>query len=342
MTETSSRAWPTLAIATYDVSAKRQVASFEIGDVGEYPIDVIIVGNKLAVNLEQRIVLYNLDGSDPRELRKALPGGSIIGVGASRDGTKLALAEQTGPLCDPECRPYADVTSVVFLDVASGQELLVVPQSAPGFAEFRGQAWVFTWRDDGKGVVVHGATYSEQPGGTATVLLDGSVRTHEVDGYVSPNGRYTAIGGYITDCPLETEHEIALRALDTGGLLSSVHDDSVNFQLQEWSPDGTELLYQTYLVRANPNGSRCKIVDETTVRWYVLRTDGSPPSPVPDPEALRDQWYGAARPKLLCGDHVVLYPHCSDERGIAQPVDIYIADTKVDSGMDIQILGYIQ
>jgi len=245
------RGWPTLEVATYDVGAKRQLASFEVGKVGEYVLDVIVVGNKAAANLQERIILYDLDGSNPRELRRAPAGGSIVGVGASRDGTMLALAEYTDPLCNPQCRPYADITSVVFLDVASGRELLVVPQSTPGFAGFRGQAAVITWRGDGRGVVVEGYTYSEAPGGTATVLLDGTVLTHDLGDY-----------------------------------------------------------------------------------------------PVPAPEPLRDWWYGDRGVKILCNGAVVPPPYTSymycPGGGINQPVDLYVADTKVDSGMDIRILGYIQ
>jgi hypothetical protein len=339
-----SRRWPTLEVVTYDIGAKRQLASFEVGKVGEYPTDVIIVGNKLAANLEQSIVLYNIDGSSPRELRAAPPGDSIIGVGASRDGTKLALAEQTDPLCDPQCRPYAHITSVVFLDVVSGQELLVVPQSAPGFAGFRGQAWVLTWRDDGKGVVVRGATYSEQPGGTATVLLDGSVRSHDLRGseFVAPNGRYAA-HGFDLPCMNVIGHGVSLRDLDAEVDLASVHEDGLVFGPGEWSPDSTGYLYSTYATQPSAYQTPClgEYV-QGSFQWHLLHVDGSPPSPVPDPEALRDQWYGAARPKLRCGDRVVLYPSCTDERGVDHALDLYFGDTRVDSGMDIRVLGYIQ
>jgi len=338
-----SRRWPTLEVVTYDIGAKRQLASFEVGEVGEYPNNVIVVGNKLAANLEQRIVLYNLDGSDPRELRRAPAGGSIIGIGASRDGTKIALAEQTDPLCDPECRPYADITSVVFLDVVSGQELPVVPQSAPGFADFRGQAWVLTWRDDGEGVVVHGATYSEQPGGTATVLLDGSVRTHDLRGYVflAPNGRYAA-HGFDLPCMNVIGHGVSLRDLDAEVDLASVQDDGLVFGPAEWSPDSTQYLYSAYAARPSTSGGLCPESAEGPLQWHLLHVDGSPPSPVPDPQALRDRWYGDRRVEFRCDGRPVLYANCFDEQGIAQPVDIYIADTKVDSGLDVRIIGYIQ
>lgn len=347
LTDASGRRWPTLEVVTYDVGAKRELASFEVGKVGEYPVDVILAGDKVIVNLEQRIVLYNTDGSSRRELRTAPPGGHVIGIGASPDGSKLALAEQVARKCEPRCPPYADITSVAFLDVASGQELRAVPQSAPGFAGFRGQAAVFTWRDDGTGAVVQGYTYSEAPSGTATVLLNGTVLTHEIGDYplVSPNGRYAAVRGPTTICSLSSpieQHEVSVRELESGGLLSSVHDDTLNLQWQEWSPDGTQLLYQTYSLRPDPGGSPCKLQDENTVRWYVLRVDGSPPSPVDDLEVLRDRWYGDRRVKFLCDDRFVLYPYCPDERGIGQAVDLYVGDTKVDSGMDIRIIGFIE
>lgn len=334
----------TYDIVTYDVGADSRLSSFQVDKPPGPPSDITLVGDKIAVNLKQRVVLYNVDGSGASELRAAPPQGSILSVAASPDGTKLALAEQTGPLCDPKCRPYAQITSLVFLDVASGQELLVMPQSSPAFATFRGQADGLTWRDDGSGIVVQGSTASESPGGTATVLLDGWMRTHDLRGsdFVAPNGRYAA-HGFDLGCENVSGHGVSLRDLDSEVDLASVHDDSLVFEPGEWSPDSTGYLYSTYATQPSASQPPClQEYVQGSFQWHLLRIDGSPPLPVPDPEALRDQWYGAARPRLLCGDRVVLYPYCTDERGATQAVDLYFGDTKVDSGTDIQILGYVQ
>jgi len=207
--DTAGRRYPILSIVSYNVDQGREVSSFEAGNGAEYPAQAVLAGDRIVVNYEHRITSYALDGSDERDLRRAPSGdgNGFIGIGASPDGTNIALTEQRAPVCGPPdaqgrtfCDSYAERTRIVVIDAADGRELLSVPQSGPALTGYVGQAAMITWRGDGRGFVVEAYTYSEYPGGVATVMLDGLVRQDPFAGWpqLAPNGRYVADGAFDT------------------------------------------------------------------------------------------------------------------------------------------------
>jgi hypothetical protein len=340
--DTSSRISYAHQVVTYDVGAKREIASLD-------GVQAILAGDKIIARSGTQVVQYDIDGSNPRVLREAPEGGAITWVAVSADGTKIALTEEKER--PSPWKGWAEITSVVFLDVESGREILVVPMSAPGFEGFGWEAWHVIWRDDGKGVVLLGSSNSDMPGGTATVLLDGSVRNHDVTTWLAaPNGRYVAEASLGTIMPCEIFihlNEIALHDLDSGKALASVHNDELFLLPLEWSPDSTELLYATYSTRpaaegeCNPPKEGGVMHDQASERLYLLRTDGSPPEAVADIEAVHQGWYSDRHVRFFCLGKPVRGPWCSGERGESEPVDIYVGDILVGSGEGVEIVGFI-
>ena len=76
-------------------------------------------------------------------------------------------------------------------------------------------------------------------------------------------------------------------------------------------------------------------------RRYLLRVDGSPPGPVSDVRIVYERWYGDRYFEFRCFGEVRRDEWCLDEEGVRQPVDIYVGDTWVDSGMDARVIGFV-
>ena len=331
-------------VNVYDTSASRITHTFEIGDgVNDQPTQVVAAGDTLVADLTDRIVRYDLDGSNAQEFRRGADGGRILGIAASPDGMKIALAEQTGPQCPtsvpgaeatPElCSDYAPITRVAVISNVNGAQLMSVPQTAPGFAGYRGQAALPTWRADDSGFVVASYTYSEEAGSTATVMLDGSVRTFDASGYamLSPNALYAASGPVSFSCGLggiAEQHQIVIQNVEDGSMVARVSDPILNVTPEEWSPDGSELLYHSAPVVDDPSASGCKQEDTFQTRWYLLPVDGSPPSTIGGVLAARGAWYGTRALEFRCGGVLVFQsrvdPSCLDTNGVQQPIDASI------------------
>lgn len=359
-------AHPRLTVTVYDTIARATRHSFDIGDgATDSPRKVVAAGNKLVVNFGDRIVRYDLDGSNPHELRHAnapesdggvFPPG-FIDIAASPDGTKLALTEETRDLCPPppptppspgatpgQCRTYAEVTRASIIDVATGAEMMSVPQSDPGFDPYHGQAAEITWRDDGTGFVVAGLTYSEAGGSIATVTVHGTVRTfggqHDA---LAPNARVVSSGDGDYVCGLGgtfVQHQIVVRGLDAGPPANTVGDRVLNLSEQEWSPDSSELLYTTTTLTPSASNPGCVDEDETSIRWFRLPTNGSPPIPVSDIWEARRRWYGNRMIEFRCAGQLIsgrftMYtdPACPDPNASLAPVDAYVDGTKIGSGL---------
>lgn len=346
---------PGWTIRTYDVGAGRTISSFEIGRAGELPQQAVLAGSRIVVNLNRRIVSYALDGSDARDLRRTsgADGNYIVSIGVSPDGTRIALTEQRAPVCTtPDasgtgtCSPFSANTDIVVIDAADGHELLKVPQSAPGFEGYVGQAAVTAWRDDGRGFVVSGYTYSEYYGGVATVMLDGSVRQHDYRSwpYIAPNGRYIADGqGSPCSLSLPTErHELRLRDIDGNRIVNQTAEPVLNIEPTEWSPDGTEFLYRTYMLVPEPSQPPCRTADESTVTWHVLRTDGSPPSTETDQYGARRRWFGDRYLEYRCAGSVVPQAYCSAADGTDAAIDLYLRGQLAGSGRELRVIGFVQ
>lgn len=217
-----------------------------------------------------------------------------------------------------------------------------MPQTDPGFSGYRGQASLVVWRDDGRGFVVAGQTQSEAPGGLATIMLDGSVRTERDADYasLSPNGRFLG-AGKLEVCDFSSafqQHDLEIRELGTGRTIYSLQDPVLNMRPREWSPDGSELLYETFATLPKGAGSPCQVQDDASTRWYVVGTDGSPPRPVAGVMAARRAWYGAHLIEFQCDGTPAPDPYCTSPDGQAQPVSAYLKGVLIARGKDFRLI----
>jgi hypothetical protein len=343
------RSLPTWSIVTYDPATQRQLSSFVVGDpdTHEAASQAVLAGGRVVVNFEQKLVSYALDGSDPRDLFVSLPG-FIISISASPDGSKIAFAYVDGTKC-PETPHWClstDATFIYVIDATTGAELLRVPQSDPGFDGYFGQAALITWRDDGAAFAVTSYTYTEEPGDLATVTLQGDVKTYGFRGgdaeLVSPDARHATTQSPSV-CSLSTwpeVHDLSIVSLADGHTVTRVHDDNLSFYPVRWSPDGAELLYQTYEMTMPASGCKDKLAGSE--RWWVVGVDRSPASGVSDPFTVMRRWYGDEYVEYRCMDKPVLDPVCIDEEHESVAVEIYVGGAPVTSSLNdsIRIIGF--
>jgi hypothetical protein len=343
-------------IVQYDLSTQRRLSSFEVGTSLEDDVQQTVAGDgRVIVNLRDRIVSYAYDGSDARELRHAQPGGAFIGIAISPNLSKLALMEQTGYQCPTPaptpvegllCRDYRDITQAVVIDASSGHEVLTVRQVDPRLVVYYGQLALPSWRQDGTGFVVSGYTYSEAPGGLATLILDGTVRLDRPAAWMNlaPDGHHAVdMQGEISSLsePI-VRHGVAIIDLDSEATLGSVADPALNFDPTEWSPDGKEFLYSTYRLvdRSDQPGSR--MPDESTRTWHVLLADGSSTRDESDLYAARRRWYGSRVVEYRCQGQLV--PSATDQcYGPSQllPLSISIGGVHIDDAINFRLIAFL-
>jgi DNA-binding CsgD family transcriptional regulator len=324
------RTYPTLEVVTYDVETHERVAAFEVGAAREFPAQVVAAGDRIIVNLEQRIVSYARDGSDARVLADA-GDGVFVGVGVSHDASMLAYS-QADRFADP------DSTEIVVVALNTGDELLRMPQSSDVFegsaaGRFRGQFAVFIWRDDNRGFVVYGHTHSSAPGDMATVGLDGDVVVHSL-GYplypwaVAPTGRQHA-GGGIEWCEYPRQDEVIIRDLDTHDIVRSIRADG-NVHRVEWSPTGGELLFMAYTL-LDDGTEECWEVVESTITWHVFDVETGWSIPVDGPSAARTRWYGDAVLTYYCDTNPVDESWCLRNR--VEPLEVRVGSTVLEEAV---------
>ena len=343
-------------IVQFDLSTQRELSSFEVGTSLDDRLQTAVSADgRVIVNLLDRIVSYAYDGGDARELRRARPGGEFIGIAVSSDLSKLALTEQIDYVCPTPAptpvegllfRSYSDITQAVVIDATSGDEILKVPQSDPRLSGFHGQLAVPSWRQDGTGFVVSGYTYSEAPGGFATVMLDGTVRLDRPAAWlnVAPDGHH-AVDMYGEVSSLSepiVRHGVSIIDLDSGATLAAVTDPLLNFDPTEWSPDGTEFLYSTYRLVDDPARPGSTKPGESTRTWHVLLADGSGTRSAPDLYATRRRWYGNRVVEYRCQGQLV--PSPTDQCYLGNnllPQSISIGGVHVDDTTDFHLVAFL-
>ncbi len=348
-------------VNVYDVSAQKLMHTFEIGDgTDEQPVEVVAAGHKLVANLSTRIVRYDIDGTNATELRRARDSGRFIGIGASPDGGLIAFTEQTQanwPTLAPSTQStpaayraaIASVTSIGVIETATGAQVMSVPQSDRQFDQFVGQAAEIIWRRDGKRFVVSGYTYSEAPGGIATVMLDGRVIPYEGSGYrslLSPDAQYVEVGSVTYVCGLGgtyVRHTIQVQRVGDSSVARELSDATLNLTPVEWSPDGSQLLYSTAVLVPGSPDPNCVVEDPASVKWFLLDLSdtSAEPTPVSGPDDARTRWYGSRAIQYRCHGEVVLQPHCSSASGGEAPADAFVGGVQVGSGIDWRIVQLI-
>jgi hypothetical protein len=354
---TPGRSTPIWRIVLYDLALQQELSSFEVGRTEpDVPSRATLGGDSVAVNLERRVVVYTPDGHERAELHRVEGEGQyIIDAAISPDGSKVALTVQVSALCpEPtpgaagQCRPYAEVTQILAFDVESGAEVLRVRQNVPAFEGFIGQAALITWHADSGGFAVSGYTHSEAPGGTATVLLDGTVTTHFSTGYpteIAPGGAYAARSQpeYCDLAAAPVRPEFQIIELASGAEVNIAQHDGLNVAPYEWSPGGSELLYYAYALAPDTSpGSTpesCPDEDPASRRWYVLPADGTAAQAVADPVDARRNWYGDRLLEYTCNGEPTIEAHCITGNETAS-FDVLNAGDVITTAKDFAVIGY--
>ena len=321
------------AVIAYDVGAGRELrrgsSAFEIG-------------------LEEPSALGGFVGVPPSEasLRPAgavapLAGGGADALAATRayshDGRLAAFVEHGGSTFDGP-------STIRIVDVATGADRLTLPFANPYSEQFRGVPAVVTWRDDDAGFFIIGTYPIDAPTGYATVMLDGSIRLHQLGpgDTIAPSGRAAALlDVWSMSCDYYVDsHRIRIRNLDTGRDSSVIVDTDRMLVPVEWSPSGDGFLYASYTVgpaRADPwcKGER----DPSTARWFLLPAAGGDPEPVPDPHGLRERWYGDRLVDVTCVDGSA--PSWSDQCDSGRARVVIVGGRTVVTGEGIDVLGFV-
>jgi hypothetical protein len=345
--QAAGRSVPNLEVVGYRLDNGAEVSRFELPAV--FPNQLVLAGNRVVANSEQALTAYDLDGGNVHELRR-INDGAFVGLAASPDGALVAVIEQSPSIYKPPAGataiPVRDATALVVLEATTGNERLVVRQSRAEFDQYGGYLAVPTWRSDGRGVVVAGYTNTEAPGGFATVMLDGSVIVFGERSYggVSPDGKHIGIGDIYSLCDLAYTFRGGIQITDlvTGAVVSEARSDGLGFNVAQWSPNGDELLYQTHALIPGPSNSGCSILDESSARLHILRTDGSPPIDLPDVADTFARW-SSQRPVIrYCDGRPTLGIYCYD-RSTGQYTSTEATVGSVHAtGKELTFVGFVE
>jgi hypothetical protein len=190
--------------------------------------------------------------------------------------------------------PFRRFGSVYFYDLNARQEIAeIVGTEDNPLAE-----GVLRWRADGTGVNLHSYTYSERPGPSSGIFLDGTMRLYDVQAwtYLSPEGT-RMVHGIVSRCMAIAGPDMYVRNLDTGQDVIAIHNGNRLFTGLDWSPDGREFLFQS---RTTVDGPECQPLPEPI--YLVMNASTGLVSPVQDLETLYRRWYGSDVLWLECQD----------------------------------------
>lgn len=242
-----------------------------------------IAGRELLLTEGGTLEAVSLDGVSHRALLNLGPDTYVADAALSPDG-KVIYATGFGPYslpnvpCIDRCR--TDGTWLVLIDAGDGHEMARTTFTDLGLDWRLFSPPALRWRLDGRGIVLHEVTDSENPGNLAIYLRDGSLVISPRLGYVtvSPDGMLTAD---FAEPPLGEPDcgagRIEIRDGLTGIALNSVEDRETILRYRSWSPNSDAVLYRMAHPSLDANGL-CNGYDERTSSWCLLPVDGGAPS----------------------------------------------------------------
>jgi hypothetical protein len=163
-------------------------------------------------------------------------------------------------------------------------------------------------------------------------------------GYVSPNGRYIYADDWaVCDLNLAVErHELRIVDLVTNEVLAETVEPVRNIApLQEWSPDGDELVYRTAELQPNPDEQNpCLVEDMKTATWHILRAGGDAPIDVAGVIEARRAWYGNRLIEFACGGVPTEYSECV-VGGSSGPASVFNQGRLITNAAGFETIGYL-
>lgn len=346
---------PQQSLLAYDLRAGGVLLDIDlpVGNVASYTGDArsgrILVANDTTVSE------VPLDGSPLQELFAVTDEEyRVADVAIAPDGALAAVAVQRWPR--PEVTPTPDDGEyVAFIDLATGDEVsrvtrpLAPPPGSP-FEAFRGLFNWLSWRDDGTGVVVSGATFSEGPGSWATIFTDGRVVRHDLVDYakLAPSGRLATHGENLQfACLAAGTEQIAIRDLDTGVdvAFAGAPEGSV-FIARDWSPDSAQVLLSQLTVV--PFGDGVCLDQSSGPDLVLFDVESGVTEPVDDLAALYARWSaGEPAVTMQCSDGSTAflsystwaerYVSCDEPPGTKDP--LLVDGKQIAEGDRFQVIG---
>lgn len=291
------RSYPTLEIVTYDLDAGQVVAVTHAGALDDYVNGAFLAGRSLVVRYDDRVVVSGLDGSGSRTLFKAPPDTLTASVAVSPDGTLVAVSVEPADLMN------VTLSFLSFLDVRTGQELSRISYQTFQAAGVPGTPGVRNWWGDDSAVEIYGVLHKGGgPLPTGTAYRDGRVVKHD---YwlqtMSADGRVGAYSlgqnVYFCDSMGATAPGIQVIGLPAGNTVMSFQRSGVVATSEQFSPDGTELLFRTNPLDVNSSGQPCFRWEPA---WHVLSSKGV--TDVSDVGAVMRGWNGNRYVETGCAD----------------------------------------
>lgn len=350
--QSGNREWRVIQVVTLDADGS-EVMSSKFGAIGASPIEWDLLGEQVLVNFEHTIVIYRLDGTVAKVLRKgASSARSYRHVLVSPDSSTIVFAEFGDPTCGGACVVFA---------TADGTELIRVAQTAPALSSaIGGYPQPSAWRDS-ESVLVRGQQSGEGFRGIGTLRLTGIFEAHDVepDGRVSPSGDLLL---RLTDsppqwpvdepgCGFRTRLDIA--DIDSAATIAeSVGPDSAIIS-SRWSPDSSKILFARRAVPDPDDGSCFNQFQEwsrSPGSWWVLDLTTGTESSVGEPDSVLDAWYARPYASLGCNHGNVQvtvdtnareYTECVDDDGTNFEVDVTLDGEVITSGRFTRLLGLL-
>jgi hypothetical protein len=265
-------------VHVFDTATTMDTESFNFGSGDDHPVTAGLSGIGVVTATQREVAYQSPDGSNRHVVATLAEGSRFNDMAVSSDGRMVAVISGTEGGNDG---------ALAFIDIASNTTLLSIARTDPKFAAFGGYFFQVGWLGDGGGVLVMGGAGKEGFLNSATVLLDGSVRVHDMDGYqwYAPSRHAVAITHQQVSGFCAAGHELVLRDLDTEKVTNSVADPGKLFLPVQWAPDGSDVLFASWSTPA----ADCQRQGDR-ISYSLLPTKGGPAQPVSDLVALRRAW----------------------------------------------------
>jgi hypothetical protein len=292
------------------------------------------------MNLEKRVVVANLDGTDQREIFHVPDAMMMSSMSVSPDDTSVAVGVEAEDLRDQT------TAFLAFVDIRTGREVHRIPAAELFAVGVPGTPGAGPWLADSSAVEVYGVQHRDsiyqlkaraRPDGT--VVSNGRTLLS-----LDPSGRRGAgvIGEFVGACGELGFAERAIRVtVEPGG--ETVGDIAIEGRavaFWDWSPDGSELLFRTFALETGSDGRPCFAFDESAP-WYVWSASGI--RTVSDRKAVLAQWQGTRYVEFACTAKPIppsTQPPCGSGPH-PPPFTFLIAGQRIDEVQRGTVIGFI-
>jgi dipeptidyl aminopeptidase/acylaminoacyl peptidase len=315
-------------VVVYDIGSRRDLWRFQpSGPYALAPGRAAIIEVSASPGLELRE--RRLSGAADTVLRFSSQQ-RVTGVAISPDGTKVAFGTTDG-------NSFRTDESIQLLDINAGEVTeLARFEYAPGTLDIIGRPEPVVWRADGSGIVFRYYSGHGPAALLGTLSTSGNLISHGVfASLISPDGRYAVNDDVNTvGCIPDSPQRLRLIDLLTGGDTVVVEDPARGIRDERWSPNGDELMYDTYDTVDLGPGACLPGLAQASRKTYLV----SPSDPVPaevDATTVRKRWYAGHDVSVTCATSPEEWGGCAGQ------VALTIDGSPVATSREIRIIGVV-